>query len=140
MSVRHWGGPSFPIQMGLDRTFACGETWSVGNKNWDRVGNNPQFPLTCPKCVEAYEDYEKSILGNGATSSTPAPTSPSFTGVPVSGNKPMVTAEEYQRARRVLDALPPGYYVKCKGCGNWWTKGEFLMKGSNDGPYCERCK
>lgn len=56
----------------------------------------------------------------------------------VGGNKPMVTRFEYEQARAVLDALPPGYYVKCAGCSGWWTKGNFVLAAGN-GPFCERC-
>jgi len=56
-----------------------------------------------------------------------------------SDQKPMVTREEYERARAVLDALPPGYYVKCAGCGGWFMGGEFKVYPNARGPHCERC-
>lgn len=52
--------------------------------------------------------------------------------------KPMVTREEYERARAVLDALPPGYYVKCAKCGGWFNGGSFVVLPAT-GPRCEGC-
>lgn len=52
--------------------------------------------------------------------------------------KPMVSREDYERGRAVLDALPPGYYVKCSACRGWYMGGTFVLSGS--GPTCEGCR
>lgn len=56
--------------------------------------------------------------------------------------RPMVTLAQYDAARAVLDALPPGFYVKCGGCGGWWQGGNFTSGGTvgPSGPRCERCQ
>lgn len=51
--------------------------------------------------------------------------------------RPMVTREEYEQGRALLDALPPGIYTKCTGCSNWQLAGEIHM--DSNGVYCERC-
>lgn len=53
--------------------------------------------------------------------------------------KPMVSREDYDRARAVLDALPAGYYVKCGGCSKWFMGGTFVLDASGLGPMCEDC-
>jgi len=52
-------------------------------------------------------------------------------------NKPMVTREEYDRARAVLDALPPGLYMKCSECDQWWRDTTISFQGR--AVLCERC-
>ena len=54
--------------------------------------------------------------------------------------KPAISREDYDRGRAVLDALEPGYYVKCFGCKKWHTGGNFIVKTDGTGPYCEGCK
>lgn len=34
--------------------------------------------------------------------------------------KTMITREQYEQARAVLDALPSGFYVKCDKCQGWF--------------------
>lgn len=57
---------------------------------------------------------------------------------PESGQKPMVTREEYDQARAVLANLQPGYYVKCALCSGWWLGGTFHH--TINGPVCEQCQ
>lgn len=56
-----------------------------------------------------------------------------------SDQKPMVTREQYNQARAVLDALPSGYYVKCATCGGWYVGGKFI-RPVGSGPICEGCQ
>jgi hypothetical protein len=51
--------------------------------------------------------------------------------------KPMVTREQYERARKVLDALPPGVYCKCSNCGQWKRNGRTTFR--QDQVLCEDC-
>lgn len=37
--------------------------------------------------------------------------------------RPTVTRAEFEAAKKVLDALPPGLYAKCSQCGAWATSG-----------------
>lgn len=59
-------------------------------------------------------------------------------GKMVGEQKPMVTRAEYDAARAVLDALPPGIYMKCSGCTGWYRGGSFTML-SDGGVLCGRC-
>ena len=52
--------------------------------------------------------------------------------------KPAVTAEQYARGREVLDALPPGIYLKCSKCKKWQQGGEITF-ASGDQFLCEGC-
>ena len=36
-------------------------------------------------------------------------------------DKPMISRRDYDKARAILDALSPGYYVKCAGCSGWYA-------------------
>ena len=54
--------------------------------------------------------------------------------------KPMVTRDEYNAARAVLDALEPGYYVKCGGGCNGWYSGGSFTKVVGGPPICEKCR
>lgn len=51
--------------------------------------------------------------------------------------KPVLTRGEYDQARVILDALPPGYYAKCAFCHGWYTRGRYVH--TPDGPRCEGC-
>lgn len=53
--------------------------------------------------------------------------------------RPAVTREQYERGREVLDALPPGIYLKCDGCRQWQKNGTIHLPGKNQGPLCEKC-
>ena len=55
--------------------------------------------------------------------------------------RPAVTREEYERGRAVLDALPPGLYLKCSGCSLWQRGGEirFEYSGATTYAFCEKC-
>lgn len=79
-------------------------------------------------------EYEESL---GLSVPEPEPV-PKWTGSRSRDQKPAVTPAEYKAGRAVLDALPPGYYVKCANCHGWWTDGNFTL--SHDGPVCERCR
>jgi hypothetical protein len=52
--------------------------------------------------------------------------------------KPAVTAEQYARGREVLDALPPGVYLKCSSCFKWQMGGDISFRGGG-GFLCEKC-
>jgi rubrerythrin len=52
--------------------------------------------------------------------------------------KPAVTAEQYARGREVLDALPPGVYLKCSSCHLWQMGGDIAFRGGG-GFLCEKC-
>lgn len=54
---------------------------------------------------------------------------------PTADKKPMVSREEYEQFRKVLDALAPGFYVKCAQCGGWFT-GSKQFNESPKGPVC----
>jgi formylmethanofuran dehydrogenase subunit E len=51
--------------------------------------------------------------------------------------RPAVTREEYEAARAVLDALPPGVYMKCAKCEHWKMGGDFHI--TNGRAVCEAC-
>lgn len=51
--------------------------------------------------------------------------------------KPVLTRAEYDQARAILDALPPGYYAKCAYCRGWYTGGRYCH--TPYGPKCEQC-
>lgn len=54
--------------------------------------------------------------------------------------KPMVTREQYERAREVLDSLPPGVYVKCAKCRQWKREGVGVLFFVGNGEVlCEGC-
>lgn len=52
--------------------------------------------------------------------------------------KPMVTREQYDQARAVLDALPFGIYLHCSGCGKWQSNGSITIDHP-DQYLCEEC-
>lgn len=52
--------------------------------------------------------------------------------------KPMLTQEEYERGRALLDMLPGGLYLKCCKCGRWKTGGGEI-RFDTTGAYCEDC-
>ncbi len=52
--------------------------------------------------------------------------------------KPAVTEEQYARGREVLDALPPGIYLKCSSCLKWQMGGDVHFRAGNVF-LCERC-
>jgi hypothetical protein len=54
---------------------------------------------------------------------------------PDADKKPMVTREQYDQAKAVLDALPSGFYVKCADCGGWYT-GSKTFRETPSGPVC----
>lgn len=51
--------------------------------------------------------------------------------------KPMVTREQYDRAREVLDSLPSGVYIKCAKCQGWYSTGTITLAGLYT--VCEGC-
>jgi hypothetical protein len=51
--------------------------------------------------------------------------------------RPAVTTEQYERGREVLDALPPGIYLKCFKCRRWQRGGEVTFM--SDAMLCEKC-
>lgn len=60
-------------------------------------------------------------------------------GVELAGDqKPMVTREQYDQARAVLDALPSGIYIKCSQCGGWYRGGTVYFSNGMD-ITCEGC-
>ena len=54
--------------------------------------------------------------------------------------KPMVTRDQYNLARAVLDALPPGLYVKCSKCGDWQHGGVYTVRDGGNHITCEKCR
>lgn len=52
--------------------------------------------------------------------------------------RPAVTAEQYARGREVLDALPPGIYLKCSRCLKWQIGGDITFAGGSE-ITCEKC-
>lgn len=79
-------------------------------------------------------------LAGLSKSQSPLKTDPRDRGYPP--DKPMVTREEYNAARAVLDALEPGYYVKCGGpCAGWYhNQGRFTKATPSSPPICEKCR
>lgn len=63
-------------------------------------------------------------------------------------SKPSLTREQYHRARAVLDALPPGLYCHCHGCGGWFRatddygndNGNVAITRQFSGPTLYRCR
>lgn len=53
--------------------------------------------------------------------------------------RPMVTQAQYERGREVLDALPPGIYIKCNDCRKWKRGGTFHFRNSPEDIRCEEC-
>jgi len=62
-----------------------------------------------------------------------------YPGTPTE-QKPMVTRDQYDRARAVLDALPPGLYVKCSKCGDWQHGGTYAVHAGGTQIICEKCR
>lgn len=94
-----------------------------------------------------------AVSGHGKETGPPPPIRPARRArkVDVSGNdpelhrlaqpssqKPAVTAEQYARGREVLDALPPGIYLKCSRCFKWQSGGDIHFQSGNE-TLCERC-
>lgn len=52
--------------------------------------------------------------------------------------KPMVSRADYDKARVVLNALPPGLYIKCFGCEGWYRSRSITFEGTNV-VLCEEC-
>jgi hypothetical protein len=53
-------------------------------------------------------------------------------------DKPMISRRDYDKARAILDALSPGYYVKCAGCSGWYADDQFV-RGRLKNPLCLTC-
>jgi hypothetical protein len=56
---------------------------------------------------------------------------------PDADKKSMVTREQYDQAKAVLDALPPGFYFKCADCGGWYSGSKnAVIYDDSKGPVC----
>lgn len=57
---------------------------------------------------------------------------------PDADKKPMVTREQYDQAKAVLDALPSGFYFKCANCGGWFSGSKNgVLYPDSQGPVCQ---
>lgn len=104
-----------------------------------------QFPQPCPVPSCFYVGSTAPLLAQHMRSAHPLSHHPADAALnrqivngPDQPQKPMLTRERYELARAVLDALPPGYYVKCSECDGWYMGGKYHVQ-SGGAPICEKC-
>lgn len=89
------------------------------------------------KVTEEGKKLHEQVQGKSVSSVNVSGNNMNILAQPAS-QKPAVTDEQYARGREVLDALPPGIYLKCSSCLKWQMGGEVHFR-SGGVFLCQKC-